>query len=84
MTTKTTKKTKKNNNPLYVVKGKDVTPVNTILDFIVEKLGLAPIITFLQMMIETMLKQVSSYPAFVEFKKFMDQVVAYLSKFKFA
>lgn len=74
--------TKKSKNPLYVVtnKGQDVEEAENIFDAIIKKLGIEPIVSILEGMIQEMLQQVSSYAAFEVIKNFIDQLVEALEK----
>lgn len=65
----------KNKNPLYVVKGKNVEPAKNLLDLIVKKLNLEPMIEVLTNILKLMLAQVTSYPALVAVKEWFDQML---------
>lgn len=66
--------TKKNLNPLYVVKnnGVDVEAVNSLLDLFLKKTGIDQIIPILENIMSILLSQVNSYPMFMEVKKMFD------------
>jgi hypothetical protein len=66
----------KNKNPLYVVKGKDVEQAKNMIDLLIKKFNLAPIIALLQSLLENLLKQVQTYQVLVEVKKWVDQIIA--------
>lgn len=69
----------KNKNPLYVVKGKEVTEVRSIFDLVVKKLNLEPIISFLQNLLKILLEQIENYPTFIAVKSKIDEIVAMVS-----
>ena len=71
------KKNRKKNNPLYVVtnKGKDVEAAKSFFDAIIKRLGIGPIIEFLNEMFLMLLKQINSYAMLVAVKKEMDVLV---------
>lgn len=72
----------KSKNPLYVVtnKGQDVEEAENFLDAIVKKLGLEPVISILEGILQEMLQQVSSYAFFMVLKAYIDQLVETLEK----
>lgn len=72
----------KNKNPLYVVKGKDVEEASGLVDMLVKKLSLQPLIDFLKLVFQMLLDQVDSYPKLKAVHDFMNMVVARLSLFK--
>ena len=69
-------------NPLYVVKGQNIEEASGLLDFVVKKLNLAPVIEFLTMIIKMLMEQVNSYPMFLAFKQFIDLVLKKLELFQ--
>lgn len=73
---------KKNKNPLYVVKDKNVEEANGILDFVVKKLNLEPIIEFLNMILNMLMEQINSYALFSAFKQFFDLIVKKMELFQ--
>jgi hypothetical protein len=78
-------KTKKSKakNPLYVVKGKDVQEASDIFDLVVKKLGLEPVVQFLQTMLKMILENVQSYPTFLAMKNLLDELMLrFLGVFK--
>ena len=72
MSTKTKSKSK---NPLYVVKGKDVQEASDVIDLIVKKLGLEPVVQFLQSMLKMILENIKSYPTFLAMKTLLDDLM---------
>ncbi len=70
-------KTKKSKakNPLYVVKGKDVQEASDIVDLVIKKLGLEPVVQFLQTMLKMIIENVQSYPTFLAMKNFLDELM---------
>lgn len=71
-----TDNTKKNTNPLYVVRsnGVDVESASGILDLLLKKTGLDKIIPILETFIQIILSQVQTYAVFIEVKKMFDQI----------
>ncbi len=67
---------KKIKNPLYVVKGKDVEEAKNMIDLLIKKFNLAPVVALLQSLLETLLKQVQSYQVLVEVNKMFEQIMA--------
>lgn len=72
----------KTKNPLYVVKGKDVEPADGILDLLVKKLNLQPVIELLDFLFKMLLEQVDSYPKFKAVSEFIERIVARILLFK--
>ncbi len=72
----------KTKNPLYVVtnKGQDVEEAENFIDALVKKLGLAPVISILEGILQEMLQQVSSFALFMVVKAYIDQLVDALEK----
>jgi hypothetical protein len=78
-------KTKKSKakNPLYVVKGKDVQEASDIVDLVIKKLGLEPVVQFLHTMLKMIIENVQSYPTFLAMKNLLDELmVRFLGVFK--
>lgn len=65
----------KNKNPLYVVKGKNVEEAKNLLDLLVKKFNLGPVVDLLSNIVKMLLAQVTSYPMFVAVKSWFDQVL---------
>ena len=77
----------KKKNPLYVVtkKGNVVEEASSLLDVVIKKLNLTPIIDFINQMIQMILGMVKDYPTFLAAKKFIDLLIGRLELFvKFA
>ncbi|WP_372653405.1 hypothetical protein [Halobacteriovorax sp.] len=70
------------NNPLYHVSkdGKDVESVNNVLELLVKKLGLDPIVEFLESMFIYLSEQVQTYSMFISVKEMIDELIEYLFK----
>jgi hypothetical protein len=66
----------KTKNPLYVVKGKDVQEASNVLDLLLKKFNLEPVVLFLQTMLKTILENIQSYPTFVALKNLLDELMA--------
>ncbi len=65
----------KSKNPLYVVKGKDVQEASNMLDMIVKKFNLEPVMLFVQNILNMILENIKSYPTFVALKNFLDELI---------
>lgn len=73
----------KSKNPLYVVKGKDVLEASNVLDMVLKKFNLEPVIQFMQNMLKLILDNIKTYPSFLAMKKLLDDlVVRYFSLIK--
>jgi hypothetical protein len=64
----------KTKNPLYVVKGKDVQEASSMLDLIIKKFNLEPLMTVLKNIFNLLLEQVENYTMFLVVKNFLDQI----------
>jgi hypothetical protein len=64
----------KTKNPLYVVKGKDVQEASSMLDLIIKKFNLEPLMTVLKNIFNLLLEQVENYAMFLVVKNFLDQI----------
>ena len=64
----------KTKNPLYVVKGKDVQEASSMLDLIIKKFNLEPLMTVLKNIFNLLLEQVENYAMFLVVKYFLDQI----------
>jgi hypothetical protein len=73
----------KNKNPLYVVKGKTVLEASGMLDLIVKKLNLAPVIELLSKIFNMLLEQVKDYPTLVVIKKLIDTLLEKITQNSF-
>lgn len=72
----------KSKNPLYVVKDKSVEEADGILDFVIKKLNLEPVIEFLNMIFNMLLEQVNSYPMLKAFTQFVDLIAKKIELFQ--
>jgi hypothetical protein len=66
----------KNKNPLYVVKGKNVEEAQGLIDLLIKKLDLEPVIKFITQMLQILVEQVKTYPAFITIKSLIDKWMA--------
>lgn len=66
---------KKNKNPLYVVKGKDVEEAASLFDLVIKKFNLAPAITVLRNIFFLLLEQVENFAVYQAVKNFIDEVI---------
>lgn len=71
---------KKRKNPLYVVtnNGKDVLEANSLVDALIKRLGIEPVLNQLEVIMQTLLSMVSSYAVFAALKEWFDELVAKL------
>jgi hypothetical protein len=73
----------KNKNPLYVVKGRDVHPVQNLFELVIKKLNLEPLVEILQRLLKFMLEQVKSWQMLVSVQKAIDEfIIRYISAAK--
>ncbi len=72
----------KKKNPLYVVTndGKDVEPAENLIDALIKKLSLQPVIDFLQLIFQMIIDQVGGAVAMDLIKGIMDEFVDSLEK----
>jgi hypothetical protein len=66
----------KNKNPLYVVKGKDIEEVSSLLDLVIKKFNLGPALNVLKNIFTLLLEQVENFAAFKVVKDFLDQLLS--------
>lgn len=73
----------KTKNPLYVIKGKDVQEVSDVFDLVIKKFNLEPVLQVLQNLLQLILDNLKTYPAFIAMKEFLDELIAkYVSLLK--
>lgn len=72
----------KKKNPLYVVKGADVEEASGVVDLLVKKLNLEPLISILKNILDMLLEMVTSYSMFVVVKDFIDHIVKRIELFQ--
>lgn len=65
----------KNKNPLYVVKGKDVEEANSMIDLVIKKFNLEPVITVMKNILNLLLAQVETFAWYQAVKKFFDDMM---------
>lgn len=65
----------KNKNPLYVVKGKDVLEANSLIDLVIKKFNLEPMITVMKNILNLLMSQVETYAWFQAVKKFFEDMM---------
>jgi hypothetical protein len=65
----------KNKNPLYVVKGKDVLEASSLLDMVVKRFNLGPMMMILKNLFSLLLEQVENYAVFTVVKTFIDEMI---------
>ncbi len=66
----------KTKNPLYVIKGKDVQEVSDVFDLVIKKFNLEPVIQVMQNLLQLILDNLKTYPAFIAMKEFLDELIA--------
>jgi hypothetical protein len=65
----------KNKNPLYVVKGKDVLEASSVIDLVIKKFNLEPLITVMKNILNLLMSQVETYAWYVAVKKVFDEMM---------
>ena len=65
----------KNKNPLYVVKGKDVLEASSVIDLVIKKFNLEPLITVMRNILNLLMSQVETYAWYVAVKKVFDEMM---------
>lgn len=65
----------KNKNPLYVVKGKEVEEATGLLDLVIKKFNLGPVIQILQNIFQMLLEQVKNWPMLKAVEAFFQEIV---------
>jgi hypothetical protein len=73
---------KKQKNPLYVVKGDSVEPANNILDLLVKKFNLAPFFDVIIKIMQMLLENIKSYAALELAIGFFDDFMKRIQLFK--
>lgn len=66
----------KNKNPLYVVKGKEVQEATSVVDLVIKKLNLEPMMNLMRNLFYFLLEQVENTAQFQAVKKFIDEMIA--------
>ena len=65
----------KNKNPLYVVKGKDVLEADSVIDLVIKKFNLEPVITVMKNILNLLLASVETFAWYQAVKKFFDDMM---------
>lgn len=65
----------KTKNPLYVVKGKEVQEASSVLDLVIKKFNLEPMIRIMNNIFQMLLDQVKNFAMYKAVKQFIDEVV---------
>lgn len=73
---------KKNQNPLYVVKGDHVEPAHGFMDMLLKKFNLKPVLDILNALFKMLLENIKTYAIFVAVSEFIDLLVDRLKLFK--
>lgn len=71
----------KQKNPLYVVKGKDVEEASSLIDLVIKKFNLAPVIQVLQNILKLLWEQAQNYAMVVAIKNLMDDLIHKMQEF---
>ncbi len=66
----------KNKNPLYVIKGKDVEEANSVIDLVIKRFNLEPMITVMKNILNLLLSQVETFAWYQVVKKFIDEMMS--------
>lgn len=72
---------KKKINPLFVIKGGTVEEANNPLDYLVKKMGLAPVIEFLEGLFQSLISQVKDYVTLVNIQRIFENLVQQLETY---
>ncbi len=74
----------KKKNPLFVVtnQGKTVEQATGIIDALIKKLGLGPVIQFFEMMIETIISSISNYASLVVANDMLETLITQMMEFQ--
>ena len=72
----------KNKNPLYVVKGDEVQPADGVVDLLVKKLNLEPLIDIFMNLFKMLFESVNSYSGFLVIKNLFDEFVKKMELFR--
>ena len=70
----------KNKNPLYVVKGKTVLEAKGVVDMLLKRFNLEPLIEFLSRILNLLLAQVKDYPTLATVIKTLDEIMGQVHK----
>lgn len=73
---------KKNTNPLYVVKNGHVEQADSILDLLIKKFNLTPVINLFNALIKMILENVKTYAVFVAVQDFFNLIIEKLKLFR--
>ncbi len=65
----------KKKNPLYVVKGKDVEEAKSLMEMVVKKFNLGPVLSLLKNIMDFLLKEIQSYAVLRVVKNWLDELV---------
>lgn len=65
----------KNKNPLYVVKGKEVEEASSVIDLVLKKFNLVPMVKILQNILNLLLENIQNFAMFSAVKNFLDEII---------
>lgn len=65
----------KNKNPLYVVKGKEVQEAKSVVDLMIKKLNLEPMIQIISNILKMLLEQVKNWPMLKFVEAYMSELI---------
>ncbi len=71
----------KTKNPLYVVKGKTVLEAQGVVDLVLKRFNLEPMVEALMKITHFLLALVKDYPTYLAVKKIVDDMMSWFSKF---
>ncbi|MAX66128.1 MAG: hypothetical protein QF441_10735 [Bacteriovoracaceae bacterium] len=72
----------KNQNPLYVVKKDHVEAADNLIDLLIKKFNLGPLLEILQSIIVMLIENVKNYAAFLVLKEFIEFMLNKLELFR--
>jgi hypothetical protein len=70
----------KNKNPLYVVKGKDVHETHSLIEMMIKKFNLDPLVNIFKNLLTLLLEQVENYALLTVVKNFIDEIIQKMSQ----
>lgn len=72
----------KNKNPLYVVKKDHIEEADNLVDMLVKKFNLEPVLEILMSLLQQMLEMVSNFEMLVLAQQFIDDLLKRVELFK--
>lgn len=65
----------KNKNPLYVVKGKDVEEAASLVDLVIKRFNLEPVIQIMKSIFAMLLEQVQTYAMYKAVMNYINEMM---------